>query len=209
MPTRSGATHIRAARSERRISLRVWKGLCGGVWRRKRAGVQQNRRSTPGSRPSDSASAESAKTSRLTLLFPSDPAFPDPAFPTLLFRPCFSDPAFPTFQREKPNGNHNRLTLLSLLAAFLDCQDIHLVFDPQKSKEEVFAFYRELDGSLRGKFESVVKGFILHSVGSVRTVQFYDLCHRRGYRSAPCHDREGLFAHQTRVHTSNLCRDIE
>jgi hypothetical protein len=66
MPTRSGATRIRAVRSARRISLRAWKGLCGGVWRRERAGVQRNQRSTPGNRLSDSASAESAETFRLS-----------------------------------------------------------------------------------------------------------------------------------------------
>jgi hypothetical protein len=66
MPTRSGATRIRAARSARRISLRLWNGPCGGVWRRKRAGVQRNQKAMPDNRPSDSASAESAETSRLS-----------------------------------------------------------------------------------------------------------------------------------------------
>jgi hypothetical protein len=50
--------------------LRLWKGLCGGVWRRKRAGVQRNQKAMPGNRPSDSASAESAET------FPLSPAAP-------------------------------------------------------------------------------------------------------------------------------------
>jgi len=67
-----------------------------------------------------------------------------------------------------------------LWVAFLPCQDIRLVFVPRKPQAKVFALDRILDVGVWGKLQPVGEGYRSHGVGSVGSLNLYDLGHRIG-----------------------------